>query len=1364
MMNPVSTAQNSNNRPGRGRPTTNPAPIAQPNLYQLGLERNEGNQERSQMDLSALQFPPSEVVDSSAKQQSTSLRRRLLQTILPTVLVPLAAANAVAYKVSQQQSENRVKLQLKDQALLAGKGATNILTNAMQAPETIATNPFVIDAAREGSQQARTEKLNDSPIDQIEQRFANNKQLQPDQILNAYLNKVATTAGIAELIVTEQNGFNIATSNPTSDFVQRDEAWWQEAKKQSRWIAEPEFDQSANTFSVDISQAISDPRSGEFLGVVKAVLPTTQFAQIAEYLKHAGLQKSQEVQVLSGETGSVITTINTQGASNIRDITGGELVKEVVIALAKNSQQQQNTEQFVKDIQAKYKVQGLTIAPFGYGNNSSSLTAVFTSEGRTFTLATIPGTSWVSVVSIDASDVAATGNGLLLVLSLAFLLLAVVAAAIILYLARQLSTPLQHLASVADEVATGNLDVAAFPCGTRETQTLAQTFNNLVNRLRGFLDEQARTSERSRVLVNVANSRILNEQQLKGVFNRALDEARQTLNVDRVVVYRFKSDWSGFISNESVLPGYPRALNDKIEDACIPQHLLEAYKNDRVVPTPDVFNAGFHPDHLKLMERLQIKANLVVPILNEGQLYGLLIAHHCTSTHSWQPTEISFLRQLAVQLGITLERVNFIREREGEAERSQVLKDITLQITKAETPEEVLAILPLRGVRQALKADRVIIYRFDKNWRGTITAESVAEPYPRALGAQIYDPCFEKDYVEKYQRGRVQATSNIFEAGLTPCHLNQLEPFEVKANLVAPIKQGNRLLGLLIAHQCSKPRYWEKTDIDFFSQVASQVGLALDRCDLLNQKNVETERSQLLKDITLQITQAVAAEEVLSRLPILQVRQALKADRVIIYSFDENWRGTITLESVAEPYPRALGAQIYDPCFEKDYVQKYQQGRVQATSDIFAAGLTECHLKQLKPFAVKANLVAPIKQGNDLLGLLIAHQCSGPRDWEKSDIDFFGQIATQIGLALDRCKLLAQRETAAEQAQRLADEQRQQKEAIQRQLIELLSDVEGASQGDLTVRADVTAGEIGTVADFFNSIVESLRQIVVKVKHSATQVSTSLQENEGSVRQLADSALKQVEETTQVLNAVQEMTNSIQVVANNAKRAAEVARAASTTATTSGMAMDLTVQNVLDLRETIGETAKKVKRLGESSQQISKAVSIINQIALKTNLLAINAGIEAARAGEQGQGFAVVAEEVGELAVRSTTATQEIEQIVENIQRETSEVVDSMERSTSQVVEGTRLVEDTKQSLAKILEVSQQIDQLVQSISSATVSQVEISQTVSTLMQEIAQTSEQTSKSSRNVSNSLRQTVEVSQDLQLSVDTFKVDSEAVPLG
>lgn len=529
---------------------------------------------------------------------------------------------------------------------------------------------------------------------------------------------------------------------------------------------------------------------------------------------------------------------------------------------------------------------------------------------------------------------------------------------------------------------------------------------------------------------------------------------------------------------------------------------------------------------------------------------------------------------------------------------------------------------------------------------------------------------------------------------------------------------------------------------------------------LLQEQELETERAKLLADITLRIRRNLNTEDIY-KTAAKEVRQALKTDRVVIYKLNpETWDGTIIAESIGGIWPKMLGVEINDPCFRERHVETYKEGRVRAIANIHQdPGLAQntCYTEMLEKYAVKGNLIAPIITENNLLGLLIAHHCESPRVWQQPEIDLLKQTAIQISYAIEQAQLLEALEKASATAQQDSDTERGQKEALQMQLLELLSDVEGAARGDLTVRADVTAGEIGTVADFFNSIVESLRDIVTQVKKAATQVNAAIGSNESAIRHLADEALAQAGEINRTLDAVDQMTSSIQAVAASAQQAAVIANHAAHTATKSGHAMDLTVQNILSLRETVGETAKKVKRLGESSQQISRVVSLINQIAMQTNLLAINAGIEAARAGEEGQGFAVVAEEVGELAARSAAATKEIEQIVENIQRETSEVVQAMEVGTSQVVEGTRIVEDAKQSLNQILDVSRQIDYLVNSISTATSSQVATSQAVSQLMKAIAAVSQRTSDSSRLVSKSLQQTVDISQELQDTVGTFKVN-------
>lgn len=529
---------------------------------------------------------------------------------------------------------------------------------------------------------------------------------------------------------------------------------------------------------------------------------------------------------------------------------------------------------------------------------------------------------------------------------------------------------------------------------------------------------------------------------------------------------------------------------------------------------------------------------------------------------------------------------------------------------------------------------------------------------------------------------------------------------------------------------------------------------------LLKEQELDAERVKILAEMTLRTRRSLKVDDIYKTV-VKEVRQALTTDRVLIYQFNNNtWDGTVVTEAVTAGLPKMLGVEIDDPCFQERHAETYKDGRVRVINNIYQdpnLSNANCYIKMLEKFAVKANLIAPLISQEQLVGLMIAHHCDSPRIWQQAEIDLFRQIAIQVGFALEQAQLIDEVQKARSVAEKASMEDRQQKEAMQMQLLELLSEVEGAASGDLTVRAEVTAGEIGTVADFFNSIIESLRDIVTQVKLAATQVNQAIGNNEGAIRQLAEGALSQAAEINRTLDAVDEMTQSMQTVAASAQQAAVIAQNASLTAKKSGQAMDLTVQNILHLRETVGETAKKVKRLGESTQQITRVVALINQISMQTNLLAINAGIEAARAGEEGQGFAVVAEEVGELAARSAVATKEIEQIVENIQRETSEVVTAMELGTTQVVEGTRIVEEAKQSLTQILEVSRQIDSLVQSISDTTTSQAQTSQIVSSLMKDIAIVSQRTSTSSLEVSDSLQQTMEISQQLQATVGTFKVD-------
>ena len=367
--------------------------------------------------------------------------------------------------------------------------------------------------------------------------------------------------------------------------------------------------------------------------------------------------------------------------------------------------------------------------------------------------------------------------------------------------------------------------------------------------------------------------------------------------------------------------------------------------------------------------------------------------------------------------------------------------------------------------------------------------------------------------------------------------------------------------------------------------------------------------------------------------------------------------------------------------------------------------------------------------------------------------DEFGQLANRFN-QMARVVVITTTE-----AQRRAAETEREREDLQRQVIRLLDDVEGAARGDLTVEAEVSADVLGAVADAFNLTIQNLREIVRQVKKAAKQVNQGSTNSESFARNQSSDALRMAEELAVTLNSVQMMTDSIQRVAENAREAEEVARTSSITALKGGDSVERTVAGILQIRETVSETARKVKRLAEASQEISKIVAVVSQIASRTNLLALNASIQAARAGDAGRGFAVVADEVRQLADRAAKSLKEIEQIVLQIQSETGSVMMAMEEGIQQVIDVTERSEQAKKSLEDIIQVSNRIDTLVRSITADTVKQRENSLNVAQVMQSVELTAQETSQESQRVAGSLQKLVSISRELLSSVERFKVDSE-----
>lgn len=335
---------------------------------------------------------------------------------------------------------------------------------------------------------------------------------------------------------------------------------------------------------------------------------------------------------------------------------------------------------------------------------------------------------------------------------------------------------------------------------------------------------------------------------------------------------------------------------------------------------------------------------------------------------------------------------------------------------------------------------------------------------------------------------------------------------------------------------------------------------------------------------------------------------------------------------------------------------------------------------------------------------------------------------------------------------------RREKERLQQGVMGLLLDVEGAQRGDLTVRAQMTEGAVGSIADSFNATISKLRELLQEVQAVSTEVGQLSMAGEDSVRQLSESAISQTQEINQALSSIDEINQSVETVANYAQEAAKIARHGSIQAKEGDLAMDATVDSIEKIRDTVANTSKKVKQLAESSQEIAQIVEIISGISEKTNLLAFNASVEAARAGEHGEGFRIVAEEVRRLADRITEATKDIQQLVNTIQQDTTSVLQGMETSTSEVVNGSELVRMTKLNLKSLAETSQQIDEYLKYISTSTTDQTNTSHEVNQKISGIATLAKTNSTEAQNVVQSLQTLVSEAENLQSSISQFKLEA------
>lgn len=363
--------------------------------------------------------------------------------------------------------------------------------------------------------------------------------------------------------------------------------------------------------------------------------------------------------------------------------------------------------------------------------------------------------------------------------------------------------------------------------------------------------------------------------------------------------------------------------------------------------------------------------------------------------------------------------------------------------------------------------------------------------------------------------------------------------------------------------------------------------------------------------------------------------------------------------------------------------------------------------------------------------------------------DELGQLGETLNSTIDRLQGLVQSET--------------DRDKMQHQVMDLLSVVSTAAEGDLTIKAEVTADALGSVADAFNLMITGLTTLVTHASNVATEIQRSTGDILQSAERMRLGAEQQASQIRSASDAVNAMSLMTQRMSENAIAATETSVKATQAAVKGGTAVSETIKGMQRIRATVQSTGKKIKGLGERSLEIGAIIEVINEIATQTNLLALNAAIEAARAGEQGKGFAVVADEVRKLAERAARATKDITGLIKGIQVETSEAVTVMEEGTREVEEGTKLADQAGSALREIEQIVKQTATLMTDITRAAADQVESTESVAHTMDSISQLTQETTRGVHDTVQTINNLADLTKRLNDAIGRFKIGQERGPV-
>ena len=550
----------------------------------------------------------------------------------------------------------------------------------------------------------------------------------------------------------------------------------------------------------------------------------------------------------------------------------------------------------------------------------------------------------------------------------------------------------------------------------------------------------AQKVEREKALAKTIN-RVRQALQIDELFQAVSTEIRKLLQADRVAVFQFYPDknWEGTFVSEDVVEGWIPAVAEQVYDHCFGEQFATQYHQGRFQAVADIHEAGLSDCHAEILSQFQVRANLVVPVLQSESLWGLLCIHQCSGPRQWSPEEIEFVQRIAEHLSVALKQASIVTQLRYQAEQQKALTGVISRIRQSLDVTTIFQ-TTVKEVRQLLQADRVGIFQFqpENDWTGEFIAEDHAENLSSVVKEKVHDHCFGEHYSALYQQGRMYQSDNIYEAGLQSCHVQILERFQVKANLVAPLVGTDALWGLLCIHQCDGPRQWKDSEREFVRQIGEQLSIALSQdvqVKQLQQQAVQLanaairehtlERQKLLSATVDKIRQSLNIGDIFNT-TTQEVRSLLAVDRIAIYRFNPDWSGDFVAEAVAEGWQPLVGTQ---PTVEDTHLMdtqggRYAQGEVFAVDDIYTAGHQDCHVALLEKLQICAYIIVPIRLGNDLWGLLAAYANAGPRHWEADEVNLLAQIGVQLGVALQQARSLEQMRHQAEALQKATDRQK----------------------------------------------------------------------------------------------------------------------------------------------------------------------------------------------------------------------------------------------------------------------------------------------------------------------------------------------------